>query len=89
MNKLYIIFFLLILPGCTMRKSAMTPIQKDKSKIYEDKSVQEDYVSILKTILSDDSADIRLQRAGNETVFIHNKFQRDSISSLQDKNFFA
>ncbi|ULT25822.1 hypothetical protein KUH03_02195 [Sphingobacterium sp. E70] len=70
-----------------MPKSTMTPIQKDKPKIYENKSLQGDYVSILKTILSDDSADIRLQREGNETVFIHNKFQRDSISSLQDKNY--
>lgn len=87
MNKLYIIFFLLVLQGCTMRKSTMVPIQKDKPKIYEDKSLQEDYVSILKTILSDDSADIRLQRDGNQTAFIHNKFQRDSISSLQDKNY--
>ncbi|WP_346087254.1 hypothetical protein [Sphingobacterium ginsenosidimutans] len=87
MNKLYIIFFLLVFQGCTMPKSTMTPIQKDKPKIYENKSLQGDYVSILKTILSDDSADIRLQREGNETVFIHNKFQRDSISSLQDKNY--
>jgi hypothetical protein len=70
-----------------MRKSTMKPIQKDIPKIYENKSLREDYVSILKTILSDDSADIRLQREGNETVFIHNKFQRDSISSLQDKNY--
>jgi len=87
MNKLYIIFFLLVFQGCTMRKSTMKPIQKDIPKIYENKSLREDYVSILKTILSDDSADIRLQREGNETVFIHNKFQRDSISSLQDKNY--
>ncbi|WP_104381241.1 hypothetical protein [Sphingobacterium sp. HMA12] len=87
MNKLYIIFFLLVLQGCTMHKGKMTPIQQDKPKIYEDKSLQEDYVSILKTILSDDSAGIRLQRDGEQRAFIHNKFMRDSISSLQDKNY--
>jgi len=70
-----------------MHKGKMTPIQQDKPKIYEDKSLQEDYVSILKTILSDDSAGIRLQRDGEQRAFIHNKFMRDSISSLQDKNY--
>ncbi len=87
MNKLSIIFFLFVIQGCTMRKSTMTPLQKDNHKIYNDKSIQQDYISILKTILSDDSADIKLQREGKRTAFIHNKFMRDSISSLQDKHY--
>ncbi len=62
MNYLYIIFFFLVFQGCTMRKSTMTPVQNNKSKIYNDSSVQKDYVSILETILSDDSAGIKLQR---------------------------
>lgn len=49
MNNLYIIFFFLVLQGCTMRKSTMTPVQNNKSKIYNDSSMQQDYVSILET----------------------------------------
>ena len=87
MNNLYIIFFFLVLQGCTMRKSTMTPVQNNKSKIYNDSSMQQDYVSILETILSDDSAGIKLQREGERRAFIHNKFMRDSISSLHDRNY--
>ncbi|WP_289010902.1 hypothetical protein [Sphingobacterium multivorum] len=49
--------------------------------------MQQDYVSILETILSDDSAGIKLQREGERRAFIHNKFMRDSISSLHDRNY--
>jgi len=70
-----------------MRKSTMTPVQNNKSKIYNDCSVQKDYISILETILSDDSAGIKLQREGERKAFIHNKFIRDSISSLRDRNY--
>jgi len=70
-----------------MRKSTMTPVQNNKSKIYNDSSMQQDYVSILETILSDDSAGIKLQREGERRAFIHNKFMRDSISSLHDRNY--
>jgi len=87
MNKLYIILVLLILQGCTMHNSNMTPVQKHKHKIYDDESVQQDYVSILKTILSDDSAAIKLKREGEQTAFIHQKFKRDSISSMHDRNY--
>ncbi len=65
----------------------MTPVQNNKSKIYNDCSVQKDYISILETILSDDSAGIKLQREGERKAFIHNKFIRDSISSLRDRNY--
>lgn len=65
----------------------MTTVQKDKHNIYNDKSIQQDYASILETILADDSAEIRLHREEKQNAFIHSKFLRDSISTLQDRNF--
>jgi len=87
MNYLYIIFFFLVFQGCTMRKSTMTPVQNNKSKIYNDSSVQKDYVSILETILSDDSASIKRQREEERRTYIHNKFKIDSLPSLHERNY--